>query len=272
MLLKCQNPGAKRFIASAIIILCLCCIRARAQYRFDSWTTDDGLPQNSVGSIVQTADGYLWFTTLDGLVRFDGVNFKVFSKSNSPNLTTNRLRNVLADGDTLWITTEDRGLIRRLNGEFKTFTATDGLPTNSVNEIQKDADGSLLIFGASGIARTRDGGASFALEREQESAEYHVYIASESGTRWEINKDGLFATNGGQTVRYRLPFEPKPLKFNTAFNFYSQIKFFEDKQGTLWLGTVGGIARYKDDRFVSFTEKDGLAGNYVPLLKGTLKQ
>ncbi|MEP7037580.1 MAG: two-component regulator propeller domain-containing protein [Acidobacteriota bacterium] len=64
---------------------------AQTEFRFDSWTTDDGLPQNSVKSIRQTADGYLWFTTYDGLVRFDGVRFTVFNKSNSKNLPSNRL-------------------------------------------------------------------------------------------------------------------------------------------------------------------------------------
>ena len=42
---------------------------AQAQYRFDHWTADNGLPQNSVRDIVQTRDGYLWLTTFDGLVR-----------------------------------------------------------------------------------------------------------------------------------------------------------------------------------------------------------
>ena len=55
---------------------------AIAQYRFDHWTADNGLPQNSVRDIVQTGDGYLWFTTFDGLVRFDGVRFTVFDKTN----------------------------------------------------------------------------------------------------------------------------------------------------------------------------------------------
>jgi len=54
-----------------------------AQYRIESWTIDNGLPQNTVRSIVQTRDGYLWFTTYDGLVRFDGINFRVFDKSNT---------------------------------------------------------------------------------------------------------------------------------------------------------------------------------------------
>jgi len=45
-------------------------VRTRGQYNFNSWTADDGPPQNSVYAILQTRDGYLWFTTLDGLVRF----------------------------------------------------------------------------------------------------------------------------------------------------------------------------------------------------------
>jgi len=53
---------------------------ARAQYQIESWTTDKGLPQNTVHSVVQTADGYLWLATLDGLVRFDGVKFRIFNK------------------------------------------------------------------------------------------------------------------------------------------------------------------------------------------------
>jgi ligand-binding sensor domain-containing protein len=54
---------------------------AHSQYRFDVLNTDSGLPQNSVYSILQTRDGYLWLTTLDGLVRCDGVHFKIFSKA-----------------------------------------------------------------------------------------------------------------------------------------------------------------------------------------------
>jgi ligand-binding sensor domain-containing protein len=51
---------------------------ALAQYRFDSWTTDNGLPHNWIRAIHQTRDGYLWLPTLDGLVRFDGVRFQGF--------------------------------------------------------------------------------------------------------------------------------------------------------------------------------------------------
>ena len=138
----------------------------RAQYRFDSWTTDDGLPQNSVYSITQTPDGYIWLTTLDGLVRFDGVRFTVFNKNNQKNLPGNRFVKLFAEADnTLWICMEESGLVRYRNGEFQTFTTADGLPSNRVQEIQKDADESLLILTDNGTARWRDG--RFTIERAE---------------------------------------------------------------------------------------------------------
>src|SRR5882724_103635 len=83
----------------------------QAQYRVDSWTTDNGLPQNVVSAVTQTQDGYLWLTTYDGLVRYDGVRFTVFNKSNSAGLTSNRFSVLFEDDDrTLWIGTIDGGL------------------------------------------------------------------------------------------------------------------------------------------------------------------
>src|SRR5262245_32152026 len=98
----------------------LCCLfffgsrAARAQYRFDHWTADNGLPQNSVRDIVQTRDGYLWLTTFDGLVRFDGVRFTVFNKSNTPGLVSNRFISLFEDrsGD-LWASVETGQVVDR---------------------------------------------------------------------------------------------------------------------------------------------------------------
>src|SRR5262245_24165773 len=75
------------------------------------WTADDGLPQNSVFAIDQTADGYLWIGTLDGLVRFDGTRMTVFSRSSVPEMTSNRILALCAARDgSLWIGTEDGGV------------------------------------------------------------------------------------------------------------------------------------------------------------------
>ena len=53
------------------------------QYGHDTWDGDSGLPQNTVTAIVQTKDGYVWFGTQEGLVRFDGVGFSIFDTRNT---------------------------------------------------------------------------------------------------------------------------------------------------------------------------------------------
>lgn len=110
------NP--KNFLFS--ILLCLVfSAAARAQCQIESWTTDDGLPQNTIHSIVQTPDGYLWLATLDGLVRYDGVRFQIFNKNNTRGVESNRFRQIAVDRDgALWVGTEEGGVTRYHNGEF----------------------------------------------------------------------------------------------------------------------------------------------------------
>jgi ligand-binding sensor domain-containing protein len=90
-----------------------------AQYHIDSWTTDNGLPQNGIRAITQTPDGYLWFTTFDGLVRFDGVKFTVFDKNNTNGIVNNRFVTLEAFADgSLWAASEAGDLTIYRNGSF----------------------------------------------------------------------------------------------------------------------------------------------------------
>lgn len=68
-----------------------------AEYRFDVWTAESGLPLNTVRAILQSRDGYLWVGTLDGLARFDGVRFTVFNKATTPGLPANRVLGLYED-------------------------------------------------------------------------------------------------------------------------------------------------------------------------------
>jgi len=121
VLLRSAGP----FLATFLVPLFLpVAILAETPPQFASWNTADGLPQNSVKDIARTSDGYIWFTTLDGLVRFDGVRFKVFKKSNSPGLGTNRLSYMMVDKeDRLWMLSEDqKSLFKYESGRFESFT------------------------------------------------------------------------------------------------------------------------------------------------------
>ena len=47
------------------------------QYNCRTWNRQNGLPATSINAIAQTRDGYLWFGTAAGLLRFDGTEFKL---------------------------------------------------------------------------------------------------------------------------------------------------------------------------------------------------
>jgi ligand-binding sensor domain-containing protein len=77
-----------------------------SDYIFQVWQTDQGLPENSVTAMVQTPDGYVWFGTFNGLVRFDGVKFTVFDRSNTPDLPSPGIVNLYLDrSGRLWVST-----------------------------------------------------------------------------------------------------------------------------------------------------------------------
>jgi ligand-binding sensor domain-containing protein len=87
---KTRVLRVSNWFLSAAIIFCTCVSNPAApagesdSYLFDIWTTDNGLPQNSVNAVLQTKDGYLWLATFDGLVRYDGVRLVIFNVHNTP--------------------------------------------------------------------------------------------------------------------------------------------------------------------------------------------
>jgi Two component regulator propeller len=66
-------------------------------YLINTFGTDDGMPENSATAMVQSADGYLWFGTFEGLVRFNGVEFTVFNPRNTPELPSAGIVNIHLD-------------------------------------------------------------------------------------------------------------------------------------------------------------------------------
>jgi len=140
-------------IARAGVVIALLWLtprQAAAQFQFDSWTTENGLPQNSVNDILQTRDGYLWLATFGGLVRFDGVRFVVFDTS-TDGIRSVRARRLHEDAQgTLWAATDDGMLIRYRDGRFRTYGRDDGLPFAVAQDVDDDAQGQLWIaWGAS---------------------------------------------------------------------------------------------------------------------------
>src|SRR4051812_3038037 len=97
--------GLLLFAASPVSTYALSPAKALSQYSVTVWSQQQGLPQDTIRAITQTADGFLWLGTDEGLARFDGYEFVAFGKDQG-GLPSNSV-NVLAAGrdGSLWIGT-----------------------------------------------------------------------------------------------------------------------------------------------------------------------
>ena len=67
------------------------------------------MPHNQINAIVQTPDGYLWFATWEGLVRYNGLEFQVFDRRNVPELRDNGIRSLRVSADGALVMGTSRG-------------------------------------------------------------------------------------------------------------------------------------------------------------------
>src|SRR5918998_6902149 len=92
----------------AFLLICLSCFlsgnifcqtltphKVLGRYQQFVWQEQHGLPQNTVGSIVRTRDGYLWLGTQAGAARFDGARFTVFDSSNTSEIKASLFTSLL---------------------------------------------------------------------------------------------------------------------------------------------------------------------------------
>ncbi len=81
--------------------------------KFFRMSTDWGLSNSSVNSILQDKKGFLWFGTMNGLNKYDGYSFEIFKNipHDSSSLSGNRITALMLDSSgRIWIGTEDRGI------------------------------------------------------------------------------------------------------------------------------------------------------------------
>lgn len=222
-----------------------------AQYRFDSWTTDNGLPQNGVRSIAQTPDGYLWFTTLDGLVRFDGIKFTVFNKSNTKGIINNRFwfLQSFADG-SVWAATDSGDLTIYRDNQFTSFSAEE-VPDSQIIGIHPDQNGEPLIETGKKFIYLRDGKFVIGKTVEKRETPIHIIKGNSSG-KWKITPTETIYEKDGKTEIYSLKLD--------SFSSYN-LNFYEEKSGGLWASEVGKLYFLKDGKITEYNEKDGVPQN-----------
>src|SRR3989449_1356428 len=214
-------------------------------FAVELWTTEKGLPENSVFSVLQTRDGYLWLGTGYGLARFDGIHFKTFDETDAPGLNSGKILGLFEDSrGNLWIGTETEGILV-LNKEGKITglkEAGKGLEGKLVT-ICEDSSRAIWLSTAIGrVSRYRDG----HLERRVDDC--NGLLAENSGLIW-------IGARGETTNQNRLiglgPIPPPsvpalPVAYEVSVG---KLDFLlASKKGGYWRLANGQVSKCKLDR------------------------
>jgi len=274
---------------------------ATAEQRFhvDALGTHDGLTAKEIVAIIQTHDGYLWLGTLNGLVRFDGLQFKVFDEHNTPGLPSGRIVFLFEDSKTnLWIGTETAGALLLQNNRITDLGFGKGRREGRLQAACEDTTGAVWLCADDGeLARYRDGKlesfgrpglghtliaeksglvmlgtaqidpaaarSSMPLPTTRVSGMSHVdfLLASRTGGRWCLGQDGVTSmVEKWSGDSLELNLGPYPWKDKGI------TAACEDADGNLIVGTRGaGVWWYGPDK--TATQIKGLSGDYVLALE-----
>ncbi len=95
-----------RFLIVVLTTICTVPLLAQTNYFSSSktYTTKEGLSSDRIFSIHKDARGFMWIGTEEGLNRFDGQEFKIYSKQTHPEMTINAVHRMVEDAEGwLWL-------------------------------------------------------------------------------------------------------------------------------------------------------------------------
>ncbi|HVW94782.1 MAG TPA: two-component regulator propeller domain-containing protein [Mucilaginibacter sp.] len=199
-----------RFVA-LLSILVLAGDAAMAQtkvVKFSSLTIEDGLSQSDVKSIIKDHLGFMWFSTDDGLNKFDGYKFTVYRH----------------DSDDL-----------------------NSLPSNNITHIFEDKQGRLWVGSNGGLSlynREKNSFTTFSSKKNEEnslsSPDINYIFQDQKGTIWAGTYNGLNLIYPDTKKVKRFLFTPN--RDDILTHHINTIT--EDDEGNLWLGTDGGLTQF----------------------------
>ncbi|WP_426748844.1 two-component regulator propeller domain-containing protein [Myxococcus faecalis] len=234
-----------------------------SQYSQDSWRSDDGLPQNSLLSMAQTRDGYVWLGTWEGLVRFDGSRFVVFDKRNTPELRNHTIKALAEDASgVLWVGT-DQGLVSYVDGRFERAPGASAPLEGFRVEHLIVGEGSLWAGTSGGLWQVPlgEGVARQYTEADGMPGMSITALARGGGDNrlWVGTKTGLALLEGGQVRGLPFPIPGGDVRSEVT-------SLFQDVTGTLWMGTEAGLVSWNGTLARRFSTSDGLPAVVTALL------
>ncbi len=251
----------RTFFLTLSLSICLVSI-SKGQYNYplsdyiiEVWSAEEGLPSNNLRHVAKDKDGFLWISTFNGLVRFDGNKFKTFDTNNVPVLSSSAFYSVLPlAGGSMYIATQASGLIFYKNGKFASISDSGNLP-KSIQTSFLDNTGRLWIG-------TRSSGVYY-----WENKKIHRYSipqlddqSIQSITQDNFNNVWIASEGRGVAKISEDTFKIYTVADGLSSNIVNAIMFHE---GKIYAGTEKGLAIYHNKKWIIDNKLGQIKINYI---------
>ncbi|GAA6174065.1 diguanylate cyclase [Colwellia sp. KU-HH00111] len=265
-----------------------------SDYFTQTWNTHDGLPHNGINAISQSRDGYLWIGTWEGLARFNGREFKVFSRGSKVGLPDAVIKSLTATTDGKLLVAGARGgLSERLDNQWSPQPSASTMINHAIYDTKGDLW--LALEGKGLIYRNRDSQQNTLIINNLRA---YKIVEDNNQTIWVATNKGLYSVKNKTLVRHidqtlGLPTtmshtvlftKEKTLIVGTQQGAYQLINGFfyplhpqlsnksitsllQDSNNNIWIGTNGhGIFRLTGNQLEHLDDSSGLPNNNITSL------
>ena len=227
----------------------------RSEYSLQVWTKNDGLPSNTLHNIVKGNDGFLWIGTSNGLVRFDGSEFKTFTAANTPQIKANITADLFKDSKgKIWFSNGGAGLVMMDHQKFRRISEEDGLSINHPSSFAEGKNGKMYI-GTFGGGLNIFYNEKFGVVKKKQglsSNDMHSILMDREGRLWIGTYDeGINLLDNTGIIKFS--FSPK--------SAVEQI--FQDSEGKILAGTHNGVYVFNGKSFETGKEFLPLKGKTI---------
>jgi two-component sensor histidine kinase/ligand-binding sensor domain-containing protein len=225
------------------------------QYSIERWSDVAELPASIVNGIITTENGYLWFATDNGLVRYDGVQFFIYNRNNFSQIIDNTFIATVAYGDSEVLAINNSQIIRIRAGTLSTQRIPSGINSSTIRTLSYLDDGSAVIgtHGDGIFIVDRSGNVSNLRSLEGlPSLNVNVLHHDYKNQIWIGTDKGVAVYKNGQIERLAM----------FGDNYIQSIT--TDSQDNVWFGSKGmGVFHWADNLLTQYTTGDGLSSNNI---------
>ena len=200
-----------------------------------AWTRNDGAPE-SISSLAQTTEGYLWIGSSLGLYRFDGVRFAAypFSADQVP-LPTQDVSSIAADpAGGLWIGLRMTAVVHILpDGSALVYGRSSGLTSDTLERVTVRKDGSVWVLaGGNLLTLQSEQWNNFGQAHGLGQGRVFSFLFDDDGTIWVAQDHRLMALRKNTNIFKKVP---------ASVFFVSAMA--ETRKGQIWMADAWRTVR-----------------------------